>query len=229
MNIVILAGGRGTRLGAVEPKSLIELDSGHTVLEYQLRKLMEEVPAAEISLVVGHLADRIQDKYPELNYFMNADYMNTGPAKGLLCAVRELPQDEDIMWLSGDLYFDDGVLSLLMQEQASAAIVTKTIYNDDDVKFKVNPEFGAITELSKQMTKAEAAGCLPGIVKIAAKEVPALRDSLEAMAPKAYFIDGMNHLIQTHGVQIKPVDIGELFCHDIDYKQDLEEVIAHVR
>jgi len=64
MQVVILAGGRATRLGLLTnkvPKSLLEL-AGRPFLEYQLN-FLKKGGVTDIVLCVGYLGEQIQEHF----------------------------------------------------------------------------------------------------------------------------------------------------------------------
>ena len=64
MKVVIMAGGKGTRIAEVNsqvPKPMIPID-GKPILEYQIETLRRQ-GYTDIILIVGHLGHVIQDYF----------------------------------------------------------------------------------------------------------------------------------------------------------------------
>ena len=98
MKIVIMAGGKGTRIASVNaevPKPMIRI-LGKPILEYQIEVLKEQ-GYTDIILVVGHLGDVIQD------YF--GDGSGISPATQASFGVRiEYVAETEPLGTAGALY-----------------------------------------------------------------------------------------------------------------------------
>jgi choline kinase len=89
MRALILAAGRGSRMGAlgdVRPKCLVELD-GRPLLDRQLAALRAG-GAREIGIVRGYRKDMLND--PALEYFDNERWAATNMVMSLACAAEWL-------------------------------------------------------------------------------------------------------------------------------------------
>ena len=108
MQMVILAGGMGTRLGNLTknlPKSLISID-GKPFLEYQLGFLGEH-GIRDIVLCVGHLGTQIKERFGGGGSFnMNIRYSTEDKLLGTAGAIKKAePMLEDIFFtMYGDSY-----------------------------------------------------------------------------------------------------------------------------
>lgn len=106
--VCILAGGRGTRLGArsqAVPKPLLEV-AGEPFLMHQLR-LLAEHQVREVVVCVGHLGEMIESRLGAERFGIHIAYSYDGPGlDGTLGAVRRalalLP--ERFLVLYGDTY-----------------------------------------------------------------------------------------------------------------------------
>jgi L-glutamine-phosphate cytidylyltransferase len=89
MRALILAAGRGSRMGAlgdVRPKCLVELD-GRPLLDRQLAALRAG-GARDIGIVRGYRKDMLND--PALTYFDNERWSQTNMVMSLACAAEWL-------------------------------------------------------------------------------------------------------------------------------------------
>src|SRR4051794_36868825 len=67
---LILAAGRGGRIGF--PKALLEYDSGKSFLDVLAAAMRKG--GADVSVVVGHEAEAIKARHPELHFIDNANW-----------------------------------------------------------------------------------------------------------------------------------------------------------
>lgn len=104
---VILAAGRGTRMGALTktlPKPLLEV-KGKTLLEYKFDVLGDEID--EIIIVVGYLGDLIRKRFGESYKRKRISYVEQGPVHGTagaLWSAREILKNKFIVMMGDDLY-----------------------------------------------------------------------------------------------------------------------------
>ncbi|MEK7106611.1 MAG: nucleotidyltransferase family protein, partial [Patescibacteria group bacterium] len=107
MQAVILAAGRGTRMGHLTktlPKPLLEV-SGKTLLEHKFDALPERID--EIILVIGYLGDMIKKRFGDSYEGKKITYVEQGPAHGTagaLWSAREFLRDKFIVMMGDDLY-----------------------------------------------------------------------------------------------------------------------------
>ena len=96
--IVILAGGKGTRMESDLPKVLYPL-KGKPLLSWLLGNLDDEM---EITLVVGFQSEKVKDEFGDkYNYVLQKEQLGTGHAVG--CVKESLKGFEgDILVLYGD-------------------------------------------------------------------------------------------------------------------------------
>lgn len=110
MKAVIMAGGKGTRIAAVNsevPKPMIPLE-GKPVLEYQVECLKRQ-GIREYIFVTGHLGDQIESWFGDGRRFgISVSYIREeyplGTA-GALYMLRNM-SDDDFLLINGDIIFD---------------------------------------------------------------------------------------------------------------------------
>lgn len=117
LHAVILVAGEGKRLlpfTLTNPKTFAEV-AGTTILENALERFAEH-GVKKVTIVVGHLADKIvgcigRNRFGmEIDYVENRDYAATNSMYSLLLALRV---SEGPLWLlEGDVFFEGGILGL---------------------------------------------------------------------------------------------------------------------
>lgn len=70
MNVVLIAGGKGERLGMQVPKCLVELRPGWTILEQQLENFRKH-SAESFTLALGYKAEMVKEYCEDKNIFVN--------------------------------------------------------------------------------------------------------------------------------------------------------------
>ena len=109
MNVVIMAGGRGTRIASVAsdvPKPMIKI-CGKPILEHQIENL-KACGLTEIILVIGYLGDKIRDYFGDGEKFgVHIEYFIEDHPLGTAGALFKMPQlTDDFLLLCGDVIID---------------------------------------------------------------------------------------------------------------------------
>ena len=217
MIVIILAAGRGTRLGKPFPKTLTNLKDGKSILLHQLDGLYKYIRRDNIFVVVGYKKELIKQVFPDLHYINNDRYNVTNTSQSLLIALNQFPK-KDILWLNGDIVYDHRVIKRLISTPNSCMAVNSAKVGDEEVKYKTNKS-GYVIEISKEVKKPE--GESVGIHKIPANEVPILIRYLSVCKDQDYFEKGLEMAIQ-NGIKVTPIDISDLNCIEIDFPEDLD-------
>lgn len=221
MKVVILAAGKGSRLGDPHlPKPLTLLESGLSILDLQLQGLSTITSLDNVLLVVGFHKEKITEKFPNLAYITNANYAHENTSKSLLKALRDL--DDDVLWLNGDVVFHPSILKDLLQRTTSGMIVNTIATEEEEVKYRTNGA-GQILEVSKTVQDPE--GEALGINFFAQADLSILIKNLERCEPHDYFEKGIELSIQ-QGVVVETIPIESTLCTEIDFPEDLVKANA---
>ena len=159
MHIIILAAGMGTRLNKNNPKSLVKLSNGDSILNRQINALLDYVNINDITIVVGYKQHKIKEKYPKCSYVYNENYQNTNTAKSLLLALESKEDEKDVIWINGDVVFEFEVLKEIFVTSNSSMLVNTLKVGAEEVKYTINND-GSINKVSKNINNGlgEAVG-----------------------------------------------------------------------
>jgi histidinol-phosphate phosphatase family protein len=133
---VILAGGRGTRLGALtdrRPKPMIEVN-GRPFLEY-LVELLREQGFSRVLLLLGYLHELVQDHFGRGERFgVHIDYSITPPADLTVRRMRaaRAQLDDTFLLMYCDNYWPMLFDRLWSEYVAAGAAAAVTIYRNTD-------------------------------------------------------------------------------------------------
>jgi len=119
-NIIILAAGRGKRLGNYTenlPKGMVELQ-GKPILRWQLQNI-KKIDNANIIIVRGYKKEKLE----ELNeiFIENDDYENTNMVTSLWCA-KDFFGDSFVMAYS-DIVYNSDILKKLLKSKKNISVV----------------------------------------------------------------------------------------------------------
>ncbi len=219
VHAIILAAGMGKRLGSPIPKALTNLINGKTILDFQIEHLSSLISAQNITVVVGYMKEMIMSKFPYLSFVQNDNFAQTNTSKSLLLALRKI--EDDVIWLDGDVYFDDEVPRLLLNTEFSCCLVDRKKCGPEEVKYNLN-EDGFIHNISKNVERPQGE-CL-GINVVLKKDLNVFRNELERVDNQDYFEKALENLTISKKILLKPIDVGPYYCNEIDFNEDLKAV-----
>jgi L-glutamine-phosphate cytidylyltransferase len=219
MNAIILAAGKGSRLGMPHPKCLTKLKTGESILERQIKALSKHINKKNINIVVGFQKKLIMDQFPECNFIINNEYNNTNTSKSLLCALKQ-KNNSDIIWLNGDVVFDSKILAPIIKSKQSCMLVNTNSVSEEEVKYNLKSN-GTIKQVSKEIN--DGLGEAVGVNKILQIHIENFIQALEECSKQDYFEFAIEKLIKKN-IPIYPLDISSNLCMEIDFKEDLDMV-----
>ncbi len=222
MKAIILNAGRGSRLGRDIPKGLVEIADKLNILDLQLRALQKnlDLKYEDILVVIGYKKELFKDKYPFLSFAINNNFTNTSTAKSLLMGLKEIEAD-DVLWINGDVVFDDPTAELLKENLDKNLILVNgdlSTIKDEEYKISVDKD-GFINRISKSLQNA--CGYHIGINYIKKENFDILKHYLEKGGDSDYFDRALQSTI-TKGAKFLPLDIQNYFCIEIDYEEELD-------
>ena len=190
MKAIILAGGRGSRLGKLTdslPKVLMEIN-GTTIIERQI-KILNKIGITDITLVTGYGADLIKKKLSayNVNLIQNEKYSTTDTLYAFWLAKHCM--DDEFLSFFGDTVFEEKILlNLLDRKDADICLaVEKSTCNKEDVKVILSNDLitrieayrsGSPTTISVHSANAK----FIGIAKFTSKGAQILRNTLNNFA-----------------------------------------------
>lgn len=163
MKAIILAAGQGTRLKKYTenlPKGMLDFQ-GKSVIERQI-EIYRACGIDDISIVRGYAAEKID--YPDVKYYLNANYENTNMVESLLSAKDEFVEDCIVSY--SDILFEERLLRGMMETESDFAVGV-----DDDWKKYWKKRYGKV-DFDTESLRIDTRGC---IVELG-RENPSLKD-----------------------------------------------------
>jgi D,D-heptose 1,7-bisphosphate phosphatase len=135
MKIVIIAGGKGTRIAEVAneiPKAMIPVD-GKPVIEYQI-ELAKRYGFTDFIFIIGHLGEQIETYFGDGSAWnVEIKYFKETQALGTAGALAYLTEDlqEDFFVFYGDTVMDIDLDKILNYHQVNQADATLLVHPND--------------------------------------------------------------------------------------------------
>ena len=238
MRAVVLAAGRGSRLGVLtqdQPKCFTPF-RGRPLIHWQLEAL-SQAGVSEIGVARGYLAEFWdRQALPVARYFTNPRWRETNMVASLACAAQWLEQGPCLVSYSDIFYTADSVRRL--QDAAGDIVITydpnwlelwRQRFADplvDAETFRIDPG-GRLLEIgAKPKSLAEVQGQYMGLLKFTPAgwaRVEAFRASLPAEQADRLDMTGTLARLLAGGVEIRTVAIAERW-YEIDQASDLAVV-----
>ncbi len=192
-HVIVLAAGRGSRLGALgeeTPKWLLDV-GGQVLAERQLRALAHaEAPVASVRVVTGHAAEAVERFLagrPDAGAttLHNPEYARLNNWYSVLLALRSVTEpDARVVVVNGDLFVEPEAIARFLAEvdatdaEALIAVDLERTLTDESMKVSLRPD-GTLDRIGKVGVEP-AAGEYPGILMARGSVLAALRAALEA-------------------------------------------------
>lgn len=230
MDALILAAGRGSRLGSAtadRPKTLVDL-GGMTPLALQLHTLMGAGVGRAV-IVTGYRRDQVEAEARrqagdriELEFIWNPFWAVTNVIGSAWLAWPRLTAP--LVYLHADTVFEPAILDDLLAARGSAIAVDFRACEPEQMKVALAGE--RVGFLSKNMSAADTVGEFIGLAVFRQPSLQAIQRGIDAALEQgklgAYFEEGLNLAISTAGLDIVPVPTAGRRWTEIDFPEDLE-------
>lgn len=204
MKVLIVAAGRGSRLGNLSdqtPKCLTPF-AGSRLLDMQLG-VLRGAGIDEIHLVRGYLGEQLDGL--GLRLWDNPDWASTNMVASMLCARPLLEEDGDLIVAYGDIVYEQRVLQALLHDESGAGVIVDRKWLDlwrlrsdaplSDAESLRLDEAGNIIDIGKKVSSLE---------EIEAQYIGLMRFSADTRSQLLALLDRAQGT--TDGVGGKPVD-----------------------
>jgi choline kinase len=155
MKAVLLAAGRGRRLGIDEPKCLIEI-GGRTLLERHLHN-MAAAGVDEAIVVTGHARDALADKLASLSppaglrvrTSFNERYVH-GSLVSLACGFDQL-LDGGGLWMDADVLYPSELLARLVHSEQKHAVLLDARSSEQGEEMMLAVQDGRVRRIARRV------------------------------------------------------------------------------
>jgi choline kinase len=218
MIAVVLAAGRGSRLGRDRPKALLEF-GGRTLLDRHYEHLRRL--DVEALVVTGFRAELIDAPWTVVNrQYERGSVISLGVALDALKDARE--SDEDLLVMDADVLYDGSILADVAALDRGFALDARTEPGDEEMMLGVRD--GRVRALRRgRLGEAEGfelTGESVGFLKLDAASLPALRAAVDETDPDGDYEQALDRFLAQHGADY--VLVGERAWTEIDFAEDVE-------
>ncbi len=237
MKALILNSGVGSRMGVLtseHPKCMTEISSAETILSRQLR-LLAEAGISEVVMTTG-MFDSVLVNYCrslelplKYTFVKNPYYSSTNYIYSIYCAREYL--EDDLLLMHGDMVFENEVFDRVLEEEKSCMTVSSTALLPDK-DFKAVIRNGVVKSVGVEFfNHSMAAWPLYKLLRedwmLWLDKIKGYCESGEEDKKRCYAESALNEL--DGKVDIRPLDIRNLLCAEIDNPEDLAVVTAKLK
>lgn len=234
MKALILNSGLGHRMGVLtseHPKCMTEVSLSDTILSRQL-KIIASHGITEVVMTTGYFDEILVNYCHSLNlplhytFVNNPLYNSTNYIYSIYCA-KEYLKDDDIVFMHGDLVFENAVFEAVLESPRSCMTVSSTLpLPEKDFKAVINGDH--IEKVGIEFFN-DAVSAQP-LYKLNKKDWNVWLDKIcefcENDVRKCYAENAFNEV--SDKCNIYTVDVKNMLCAEIDTPEDLAVVSAKV-
>ena len=224
MQGVILAAGRGTRMGDMDiPKCLLKIGN-LSLIQYQL-SCFRQLGIDDVMIITGYnehmIKEHLVTERLDIKYEFNENFDSTNNLYSLFKAKNFVK--DDFICLHADLLFHRKILKKCYEHAADICLVVEKNTRSETLRVKI--ENGKILQINKTMPINSADGNFIGMVKFRKAIHKALFDEMseyiEQQNRDAYFVAAIEKMIEK-GISTEFVETENLPWIDIDEKAEFE-------
>lgn len=236
MKALIMAAGMGSRIvkdiGEV-PKCTVPTLNGTPIIRRSVQMMLDL--GIEPVLCIGYHGEKIRaclDRLP-VRYYENPFFAVTNNVASVWFARQELTDEQDVLLLSGDLYYPKSFLCRVLDAQGELTMFgdSSRIY-DGDFYLHLD-DAGYIDRYGPQLPLSMRQYEYMGFSKLRADVVSTFRRRVEDYVSggkyKIYFEDVALSFSRDHSRRIDIVDVAGDFWREYDYYEDYELILEHER
>lgn len=235
MKALIFNSGLGSRMGELtnnNPKCLVKLYNGETILERQIR-ILSELGIKEFIITTGPYEEQIKNitlKYKECKFIFvkNHDYLNTNYIVSMNNAEKYL--NDDFILLHGDLVFN----RLLVKKVLDSKEKSLCLYNENkelpEKDFKGRFKNGLLKEVSINIFDSDCYAFQP-LYKLDKNTLnlwkTKVKEFVEKGIVKVYAENALNEI--SNNLQIVGMSYSNDYIDEIDNESDYKRVSNDIK
>tara|TARA_Y100000310_G_scaffold345718_1_gene468780 strand:- start:16499 stop:17200 length:702 start_codon:yes stop_codon:yes gene_type:complete len=221
MQGLILAAGKGTRMGGIEvPKCLLEIN-GVPIIKHQINAFKKN-GINDVIVVTGYKSEMIHDLLnDQVQYVHNSKFNEMNNIYSVWLAIQKL--QDDFICVYGDLMFDEEILKKCLEIKSEIGLMVETNTRYETMKVKIENE--KIVAVNKKIDHKIADGNFIGMAKFSKNVLKILFNEIDYLITEnidGYYTLGIENLIKKN-VEVGYQITNGLSWMDIDEEREFEE------
>ncbi|MGN0844446.1 MAG: NTP transferase domain-containing protein [Kiritimatiellia bacterium] len=182
---IILAAGRGTRLGnltARTPKALLQV-GGKTLLQHRIESIRAVLPGCAIHVIAGFMPEAFRPfaAFPDVHVHPFEEAATANNIVSLLLALDAIGTGRGFYLFNSDVISENAILEALRNNPAADALVVDPSSRDAEaMKVSATPD-GRLDAIAKTLDPATSLGEYIGIARFSPDGAAQLHEILHAI------------------------------------------------
>ena len=221
MQGVILAAGKGTRMGNIDiPKCLLEINE-IPIIKHQINSFKKN-GIENILVVTGYKSEMIHELLnDQVQYVHNSKFSEMNNIYSVWLAIQKL--QEGFVCVYGDLMFNEKILEKCLEIKSEIGLMVEPNTREETMKVKI--ENGNIIAVNKKIDQKTSNGNFIGMAKFSKNVLKPLFNEIDNLIAEnidGYYTLGIENLIK------KNTKVGYQFTDglswmDMDEEKEFEE------
>ena len=235
MKAIIMAAGIGSRLKkqlGSQPKCCTQF--GEELLIERMLRILAEKGIKDVALVLGYQSEvvigRLRGK-TTARFYINPFFNVTNSIASLWFAREELDGQDDIVMLNGDLFFEPGLLDVVLGATDDVVMFADP-RRVQEADYRFGYDHGLLRRYGKNLKPDESTGEYIGIAKLRRAFIGTFRAGLEVLVAAQQHTLWWEDVLYNLCATLRPihiVEVSEAFWAEVDYIEDYERIQAFLR
>lgn len=232
MKAIIMAAGVGSRISRNidKPKCLLEIE-GTSIIRKTVEMLLAN--KIEVAVVVGYLHSQIENELKEqdVKIYHNPFFRATNSLGSLWFAKEFIPDDEELLLINADVFWEQDILDMLLDEEKEAVLLADSSsarVRDGDYFFGCKDN--KIVKFGKDLTMELRTHEYVGVCKIKPSFIPAFKAMMNKLIEEEkynyWWEDILYQCSATEDVYVR--DVYDHFWAEVDFIEDYERIMGYV-
>ena len=232
MNAIIMAAGVGSRISrhVDKPKCLLEIE-GKSILSRTVDMLLRNDVTPVV--VAGYQHQQIESNLTgrDIAILHNPFYRVTNSLGSLWFAREYIPQDDTLLLMNADVFWEQDIMDILLDEQKEAVLLADSSLSrlqNGDYFFGCDGE--KIVKYGKELTRSIRTHEYVGVGKVEPSFLPFFKAKMEQLIEAEHYDYWWENILyscsEERDVYIR--DIAGHFWAEVDYIEDYERIMEYV-
>lgn len=229
MRAIIMAAGLGSRISRhINNVPKCTLDIGKVSIIENTILLLNKIGIRDIGIILGYKSDyviKILKDY-DVDIFINPFYKITNSISSLWFARDYINVEEDLIFLNGDVYFEEDLLEQVISEELSPVLFAdenRALCGDYKFKYSNN----ILQKFGKELSDEDSTGEYIGIAKIKREFIPLFMKKMDDLIKNEQFNlwweDILYSFVGKREIYVKSIE-GK-FWGEVDYYEDYMRIL----
>ena len=231
LRAVLLAAGRGVRMGGVQPKSLLPLN-GHEPLMLYLLAGLKKASIADLLVITGFKPELVQSYVTSnwndnVSFLRNARFASWGNFHSVRMAIDASPGD-DLLLINSDIVVHPDVFTRVTSEVADLALAVerRDVFDGEEMRVTVMDE--RVIAIGKDLDLRSSHGEFAGVslLRPAAGELyTRIASALEWRAETSLYYEDV-YARMLSAIDVRPAWVAQGEYAEVDAPDDVPRATA---